>query len=362
MSEPLSIKCPNCGSGLKLKDYSLIGKKVPCPKCKVPFQIAVNLAVAPVDSTAPPSDTNLPKEARPWRCPWCSKEVWVSANGPDPSSCDECRANAPRPEPVVKPTIPAVSKNQRQPAAGGQSRNQAESSKWHCPTCEGQVSEHAKKCRHCGESLAVTEHSIGISGGGSNKMLWISLGSFCLLFFACCLVPTLKKEDRNESPEIKTTSKYAAEADHQARDIQNDPINVICAYLEEDGHRTKSYRQLDGTGDDYYACSPYKDISPNSPNHIAYYVDGTRTKVSAINLDLNVSDLSGASAANGELLSSGEKLVLKATGNPLPNAAREAILAGGSGTWHIGPTTVRLRRNDYPSGRGYSLNLLIEWK
>lgn len=151
-----------------------------------------------------------------------------------------------------------------------------------------------------------------------------------------------------------------AEVGKQVGGFQQDPINVICAYLEEDGHTTNPYRQIDG--DAYYACSTYKDISPESLNHIAYYVDGTRTKVSSINLDLNVPDRSGASAANRELLASGEKLVRKATGNPLPNAAREAIIAGGSGVWQIGTATVRLKREDYPNGLGYSLNLLIEWK
>ena len=153
-----------------------------------------------------------------------------------------------------------------------------------------------------------------------------------------------------------------AEAGQQVGGFQQDPINVICAYLEEDGHTTNPYEKLYEEGDAYYACSMYKFISPKSRNAIAYYVDGTRTKVSAISLGLYVNDRSGASAAHEELLASGEKLVLKATGNPLPHAARKAIIRGGSGVWQIGPATVRLKREDYPTGRGYSLDLLIEWK
>ncbi len=315
MTTPLSISCPSCGSGLKIKDYSLIGKKVPCPKCKVPFQIAVSAEAAPVEVTEEPHEADLWEETRLWRCPWCSKESQILADEPDPSCCDECRANAPRPKPSP--------------------RNQTT------------ASQPPKK-------------------GGLNRKntLLIGFGSFVLLFFACCLLPMPKKEDRNKSSEVKATNKLGAEAGHQTGGFQQDPINVICAYLEEDGHRTNPYKL--NYGDAYYACSNYKDISPNSLNHIAYYVDGTRTKVSAINLDLSVADVSGASAANRELLASGEKLVQKATGNPLPNAAREAILAGGSGTWQIGPATVRLTRIDYVieslTGRGYSLNLRIEWK
>ena len=153
-------------------------------------------------------------------------------------------------------------------------------------------------------------------------------------------------------------AQLAAEASDQA-----ETINAICEYLEEDGHRTvHPYRQLEGVADEYYACSDHKDISPNSRNHIAYYVEGTRTKVSEISLVLHVPDLSGATAAHRELLASGEKLVQKATGKPLPNAARKAFMAGGSGAWQIGPATIRLTREDYPAVPGYWLTFLIEWK
>lgn len=168
----------------------------------------------------------------------------VSANGPDPNSCDECRASAPRTDSLVKPTIRAVSKNgtrsQSEPTTGGQSRKQAKTRKWCCPSCNGLVSGPAKKCSHCGESLAEPVRSSGVSGGSGGKTtLWICLGVFGLLCLAYFLVPTPKKEDRNEFSEVKTTNTLASEAEHQAGDIQNDPINVICAYLEEDDHKTK---------------------------------------------------------------------------------------------------------------------------
>ena len=39
MSTPLAVSCPHCGAGLKLKNNSFVGKKVPCPKCKKPFVV-----------------------------------------------------------------------------------------------------------------------------------------------------------------------------------------------------------------------------------------------------------------------------------------------------------------------------------
>jgi len=41
MSEPVWIECPHCDSRLKLKNRNIVGKKVPCPKCKEPFRIEV---------------------------------------------------------------------------------------------------------------------------------------------------------------------------------------------------------------------------------------------------------------------------------------------------------------------------------
>jgi hypothetical protein len=39
MSSPMAVSCPHCGAGLKLKNNSFVGKKVPCPKCKQPFVV-----------------------------------------------------------------------------------------------------------------------------------------------------------------------------------------------------------------------------------------------------------------------------------------------------------------------------------
>jgi len=37
MPSPISIQCPHCSQTLKLKNPKLLGREVPCPKCKTPF-------------------------------------------------------------------------------------------------------------------------------------------------------------------------------------------------------------------------------------------------------------------------------------------------------------------------------------
>jgi hypothetical protein len=588
MPEPLSFSCPNCGSGLKITDYSLIGKKVPCPKCKVPFQIAVRVEAAPVDVPVEPDEAEIWEETRLWKCPSCAKECQIPADEPAPIRCETCRANAPRPLPshskqaakqnqppkhrlwlampviaalIAAPFMPAfpvwfgitilllcvgafiqtgadcvrlsermgATKNLGQfgsrilavlPVIQDFSRRVVRlnsSEYWRSGLrltmygllgliliVAGQtgaksiaerervvakyVAEESERqrlateanakvaslVRHAetalkADNLSVTQdildaasktpHATDVApvralrtrlanaqvavflaeatkalnagdiAAGKQKVrdalavpnadaladatkLDQQIGNATDPTRIRAVITALSDEalqqlqqngtmpaemvtahealNRHAAELVKAEvervvevrekhrlaqmqqqlqtqlqaerkrqeeAQLAAEASHQA-----ETINAICAYLEEDGHRTNPYRQLDGVPDEYYACSDYKDISPNSLNHIAYYVEGTRTKVSAINLDLNVHDLSGASAANGEMLASGKKLVQKATGKPLPNAALKAIMAGGSGAWQIGSATVRLTRDDYVTGRGYSLTLLIELK
>nr|MBC8290478.1 hypothetical protein [Planctomycetota bacterium] len=37
MSTPVTVTCPECGAKLKLKSRESLGRKLPCPKCEVPF-------------------------------------------------------------------------------------------------------------------------------------------------------------------------------------------------------------------------------------------------------------------------------------------------------------------------------------
>lgn len=39
MTSPLKTQCPNCSKTLKLKSKAALGKRVPCPKCKKPFEV-----------------------------------------------------------------------------------------------------------------------------------------------------------------------------------------------------------------------------------------------------------------------------------------------------------------------------------
>jgi len=41
MSAAISVKCPECGASLKLKNEAAAGKRLPCPRCKKPFVVKI---------------------------------------------------------------------------------------------------------------------------------------------------------------------------------------------------------------------------------------------------------------------------------------------------------------------------------
>ena len=41
MSQAISVKCPQCGASLKVKNEAAAGKRLPCPKCRKPFVVKI---------------------------------------------------------------------------------------------------------------------------------------------------------------------------------------------------------------------------------------------------------------------------------------------------------------------------------
>lgn len=100
MSAPLSIHCPQCGRGLKIKDKSLLGKKVKCPACAHPFVLAL---------PTPPQEEEVPLELVESEPPVGTAARWV----PEPASPDA----PPTPIPQFDPT--ATSETSAAPADTG---------------------------------------------------------------------------------------------------------------------------------------------------------------------------------------------------------------------------------------------------
>ena len=165
--------------------------------------------------------------------------------------------------------------------------------------------------------------------------------SFAMLLFACGI---LFLSATIASAELK----------------QNSPA-AVCAYLAKEGYKMGDYQpDLEEEGV-YWTCSQYKEVGKGeTPNAIAYFVEGAKAKVTELKLVLNVSERSEAKSAHAALISTGEILLKKAGGAALSKPARAAIEQGKAGEWKLGGLQVRLVREVFPMDKGYSLILVIE--
>lgn len=60
------------------------------------------------------------------------------------------------------------------------------------------------------------------------------------------------------------------------------------------------------------------------------------------------------------LVNGSENLLRKAERTNLPSTIRDSILAGKSGAWDVGGSSVELKREDWATGKGYELRLILK--
>ncbi len=140
-----------------------------------------------------------------------------------------------------------------------------------------------------------------------------------------------------------------------------------CGYLSSiSGLQTRGYKNLieDGSGDWYTCSSNYKDLGNDFPiaNNIAYYVEGDQKTANQLKLVLNVYVSEKSKQDHTELLNYSQQLTQKSLSAPLPKDVSSAITSGKAGKWTIGKADVELKRENFPTGKGYGLHFLIKKK
>ncbi len=169
-----------------------------------------------------------------------------------------------------------------------------------------------------------------------------------------------------ESDDIGRPLNLDAEG-HKKKEIRkttkrdwNNP-QVACSLLSTiSGLQTGGYKST-GVEDDFFCCSPYKDLDQDSPlsNNIAYYAEGGAEEVNRLKLVLNVHDPEKAEAAHRALMIYCNELACKALGEELSPKMQEAILAGHPEAYTAEGLFVELRREAWVTGRGYELKFII---
>ena len=138
-----------------------------------------------------------------------------------------------------------------------------------------------------------------------------------------------------------------------------DPVSA-CALGKDIGLSTRTWRD---TGGGVYGCSsPYKDIGPGFPmaNNLAFYATGQQTRVTRMKLVLNVNNKSQAAAGLRALTAAAEKLAPKVLGAALPVETATALRQGRAHNSRVGTTRVTVVRDNWPTGLGYEVQLVLE--
>ena len=115
--------------------------------------------------------------------------------------------------------------------------------------------------------------------------------------------------------------------------------------------------------DESYGCSSdYKEIGSGSPlaNNLAYYVEGNIDSVFQVYLTLNINDKKSAGLAQKELITVSQLLCQRTTGSKLPQKLIDAIRKGKNESQKLGNATIEIERQNWPTGRGYEVKLIIK--
>lgn len=135
--------------------------------------------------------------------------------------------------------------------------------------------------------------------------------------------------------------------------------SVACGFLAGVGLAAGKYHV---EFEDRWICvSPYKDLGAgDAPNNVAVYVSGSATRATKLKLVLNVNDKASAKAALVALADIAGTLATAALGAPLPSDAVAALKAGKAESWTVAGAPVSAVRDDWPTGRGFEVSVVIE--
>jgi hypothetical protein len=139
-----------------------------------------------------------------------------------------------------------------------------------------------------------------------------------------------------------------------------------CAYLQSIGLGTGRYWRDDGERL-FHCLSPYKELGTvtdplglGQKNNLANYVDGDAERIHQMKLVLNgYHNVKPRHEAHQALVRAANRLTQEALHTPLPKAAEQAIATGKPWQGTVKTATLELVRDDWPTGKGYTLDFLV---
>ncbi|MDD3294528.1 MAG: hypothetical protein PHG20_07575 [Geobacteraceae bacterium] len=144
-------------------------------------------------------------------------------------------------------------------------------------------------------------------------------------------------------------------------EYRNSKPNEACQFMSSAKLATGGYKTIEGMNE-YYCVSEPKKVSDGHPlpNTIGYHVTGDASTAKRVYLVLNVNQNNQKKTAYLSLLKDSELLTKKALNANLPHAVMKSITSGKSGTWKLKNTSIKVRRENWPTGKGHEIKFIIE--
>jgi hypothetical protein len=194
-----------------------------------------------------------------------------------------------------------------------------------------------------------------------SKIVLMIITGLLIITTGCTMPDQISNAKTSSAPAQTASTQNTADLTHGWNPQE------ACAFLSGvAGFQTRGYKNLidDGSGEAFSCSSPYLDLDSSFPlsNHIAYYVDGKAQTANVLKLVLNINSAPQAKQAHAMLLVSSQQLTQKALSAALPKDVSSAITSGKAGKWTVGKGDVELKREDFPTGKGYELHYIIRKK
>lgn len=151
----------------------------------------------------------------------------------------------------------------------------------------------------------------------------------------------------------------------KAYSMPNLSTQSVCSILQQQGlSATKNWHEYEGL--EMWGCnSTYKELGSGSDpyslaNNLAFYADGSRSSVTQVKLVLNVNNRNDASFGHKKLLEAASALSSKVLGKSLSENLKKAIINGKPTSEKLNSTTLEVKRDNWPTGKGYEVHFIIK--
>jgi len=174
------------------------------------------------------------------------------------------------------------------------------------------------------------------------------------------------QSSKANTTSVKTVKKHII-TPNQARNFLNDLDMPTRDYVDSWG--PNKYGKYEACSDNFILET--RDIN-RYKNNLSYSIFGNKFVAKAVELDLNVNDVSFSSNAVGELIKYSDDLMYKVTGKHLTPQIKKAMQTKTSGEWLVNGYKIKLTKEIFPAEKiikgieptsdygSFSLTFLIE--